>query len=171
MTESKKSFTFRGTSFLALVVAGYIVFFVFNSQGALLALRKSAMILANILPIFAVVIAFTALLNHALQPKQIVKHLGDKSGAKGWLLALFAGVVSHGPMYAWYPMIEDLRSRGLRDGLVVVFFYARAVKLPLLPLMLDYFGAGFTLVLSLYILIGALLQGWIFERLNRKSGC
>jgi len=73
-------------------------------------------------------------------------------------------------MYAWYPMIADLRSHGLKDGLVVVFFYTRAIKLPLLPLMIDYFGVSFTLVLSFYILIGALLQGWIFEQLERKQG-
>ncbi|MDA3786163.1 MAG: permease, partial [Deltaproteobacteria bacterium] len=124
----------------------------------------------KVLPIFAVVIIFTALLNYALQPKQIVQHLGEKSGAKGWLLALLAGVISYGPMYAWYPMITDLRSQGLRDGLIVVFFYARAIKLPLLPLMLDYFGAPFTLVLSVYILLGAFLQGWIFEQLQQKRG-
>ncbi|MBE9569181.1 MAG: permease, partial [Proteobacteria bacterium] len=50
----------------------------------------------KILPIFAVVIAFTALLNYLLQPRQIVKHLGEESGAKGWLVASFAGVISHG---------------------------------------------------------------------------
>ncbi|MBW2688902.1 MAG: permease, partial [Deltaproteobacteria bacterium] len=101
--------------------------------------------------------------------KQIIKHLGKKSGAKGWLVALLAGVISHGPMYAWYPMIENLRSHGLRDGLIVVFFYARAIKLPLLPLMIDYFGVSFTLILSFYILIGSLIQGWILEEVEQRS--
>jgi len=170
MKEEEKPFAFRGKFFVLLVLAAYIVLFFFNSHTALLALQKSARVLLKILPIFAVVIVFTALLNYALQPKQIVKHLGEESGAKGWIVALFAGVISHGPMYAWYPMIADLRSHGLKDGLVVVFFYTRAIKLPLLPLMIDYFGVSFTLVLSFYILIGALLQGWIFEQLERKQG-
>jgi len=168
MKEKEKPFAFRGKFFLLLVLAVYIGLFCFDSHTALLALQKSARVVWKILPIFAVVIAFTALLNYLLQPKQIVKHLGEESGAKGWLVASFAGVISHGPMYAWYPMIEDMRSHGLRDGLIVVFFYTRAIKLPLLPIMIDYFGVIFTLVLSFYIIIGALLQGWIFEQLERK---
>ncbi|MDR9500671.1 MAG: permease [Desulfurivibrionaceae bacterium] len=170
MKENEKPMVFRGKYFLLLVLAAYMALFFFSSPTLLDALQKSGAILLKVLPIFAVVIIFTALLNYALQPKQIVQHLGEKSGAKGWLLALLAGVISHGPMYAWYPMITDLRSQGLRDGLIVVFFYARAIKLPLLPLMLDYFGAPFTLVLSVYILIGALLQGLIFEQLKQKRG-
>ena len=166
--KGEKPFVFRGNFLILLVFAAYIVLFLFNSHTALLALQKSAHVILKILPIFAVVIVFTALLNYALQPKQIVKHLGEESGAKGWLVALVAGVISHGPMYAWYPMIEDLRSHGLKDSLVGVFFYARAIKLPLLPLMIDYFGLSFTFILSFYILIGALLQGWILEQLERK---
>ncbi len=168
--KEEKPFVFRGKFFALLVLSAYIVLFYFNSHIALLALQKSIHVVLKILPIFAVVIVFTALLNYALQPKQIVKHLGEESGVRGWFVALFAGVISHGPMYAWYPMIEDLRSHGLKDSLIVVFFYTRAIKLPLLPLMIDYFGLSFTFILSFYILIGALLQGWIFEQLERKQG-
>lgn len=169
MKENDKPFAFQGRYFLLLVVAAYILLLFFNSQTSLHALQKGGQILLKVLPIFAVVIICTALLNYFLQPKQIVQHLGEKSGAKGWLIALFAGIISHGPMYAWYPLIKDLRSQGLRDGLTVVFFYARAIKLPLLPLMLDYFGTGFTVVLTVYILVGALLQGWIFEQLKQVT--
>jgi uncharacterized membrane protein YraQ (UPF0718 family) len=168
MKEKEKPFTFRGSVFFLLVLTAYVVLFFFDKQAAVLAIQKSARILLKVLPIFTVVILFTAFLNYTLQPKQIVKHLGGESGPKGWIIALFAGVISHGPMYAWYPMIEDLRSHGLKDSLVGVFFYARAIKLPLLPLMIDYFGLSFTFILSFYILIGALLQGWILEQLERK---
>lgn len=170
MKKKEKPFAFQGTYFLLLVLAAYIAFFFFNSRISLHALQKSGYILLKVLPVFSVVIIFTALFNFFLQPKQIVKHLGEKSGAKEWLFSLLAGIISHGPMYAWYPLIQDLRNQGLRDELIVVFFYARAIKLPLLPIMLDYFGTVFTLVLSVYILIGALLQGWIFEQLTRKHG-
>jgi hypothetical protein len=40
---------------------------------------------------------------------------------------------------------------------------------PLLPMKGDYFGWIFTLVLSFYIPIGALFQGWIFEVLKQSS--
>jgi uncharacterized membrane protein YraQ (UPF0718 family) len=154
---------FRGKYFFLAVTFCYGVLFFTNSEVALSALTKSSVVLLKILPIIAVVILFTALLNYYLQPRQIARHLGRESGALAWLWALAAGVISHGPMYAWYPLLEDLRSHGMRDGLIVVFFYSRAIKIPLLPMMIDYFGWSFTLVLSFYILAGALIQGWLLE--------
>ena len=77
-----------------------------------------------------------------------------------------AGVISHGPMYAWYPLLEDLRGHGMRDGLIVVFFASRTIKIPLLPIMIDYFGWVFTIVISCYILVSALVQGLILEKLE-----
>jgi len=161
--QSEKPFVFRGKIFFVLVLIGYSVLAFYNSVGALAALQKSGMVFLKILPILAVVILMTATINFFLQPKQIVKHLGKESGARGWLVMLFAGVISHGPMYAWYPLVENLRHHGMRDGLIVVFFYSRAIKIPLLPMMIDYFGLPFTLILSCYILLGAIIQGLIME--------
>ncbi len=166
--QPEKPFAFRGKLFFATVFIGYSIFAFLNFSGAIAALQKSGMILFKILPILAVVILMTATINFFLQPKQIVKHLGKESGAKGWFAMLLAGVISHGPMYAWYPLIDDLRRHGMRDGLIVVFFYARAIKIPLLPMMIDYFGLLFTLILSCYILLGAIIQGLMLEKLPRS---
>ncbi|HEB69242.1 MAG TPA: permease [Desulfobulbus sp.] len=168
--QQDKPFAFRGRYLSSAVLILYGVLFVVNSQLAQRALLKSGHILVRILPVFVIVILFTAVLNYFLQPGQIARHLGRESGGKSWLWALAAGVISHGPMYAWYPLLEDVRNSGVRDGLIVVFFASRTIKIPLLPMMIDYFGLGFTLVLSFYILVGALLQGWFFELLGRRSG-
>jgi len=98
--------------------------------------------------------------------------LGKESGFKGWVFALLGGILSHGSSYVWYPMLSELRKHGARDGLIVAFFYARAIKLPWLPVMVSYFGITFTLVLSVYILLGAWIQGLIVDKIvakNRKS--
>lgn len=168
--KKKQGFSFRGTRFFVLVAAIYILLFFFNPDAALLSLSKAAKVLLKILPILAMVICFTGVLNYFLRPKHIARHLGEESGSMGWFWAMAAGVVSHGPMYIWYPFLEDLREHGARDGLIATFFYARAVKIPLLPLMIDYFGLVFTGVLSLYILVGALLQGLLLQRLVGRFG-
>ena len=170
MKEKEKPFAFRGKYLLLGVIIFYSVLFLVNSGVPLSAFKKSILILMKVMPIFIAVILFTTLLNYYIKPKQIASHLGRESGAKGWLWALAAGVISHGPMYAWYPLLEDLRGHGMRDGLIVVFFFSRAVKIPLLPMMVDYFGWIFTLVLSLYILVGALIQGWIQEIIEQTNG-
>lgn len=168
MKKEKKPFAFRGKYLFLAVLVIYAILFLAGNEKVVPAMQKSGTILMKILPILVVIILLTALLNYLLQPKQIVKHLGHESGAKAWLWALTAGVVSHGPMYAWYSLIEDLRSHGMRDGLIVVFFASRTIKLPLLPIMIDYFGWIFTVVVSLYLLIGALIQGFFLEILDNR---
>ena len=168
-TNEAKPFVFRGKYFLVIVVILYGLLFIVNSHAVQLALQKSGNILGKIVPILLVVILLTSLLNFFLRPKQIAKHLGQDSGVKGWYWALAAGVVSHGPMYAWYPLLEDIRSHGMKDAFIVVFFASRTIKIPLLPIMIDYFGLTFTIVLSLYIIIGALIQGLIFDILQPKK--
>lgn len=163
MKKQEKPFAFRGKYFFLAVCVLYTIFYMVNRSSALLALQKSGSVLIKVLPIFIIVVCFTALINFFIQPQKVAKHLGYESGVRGWLWALASGVVSHGPMYAWYPLLEDLRSQGMKDGLVVVFFASRAIKVPLLPMMVDYFGLSFTITLSVYILLGAVLQGIILE--------
>ncbi len=160
---------FKGIKFLIVVLILYIVLLLTDAPNALLALQKGASILLSLLPLFLLIITLTALINYFLKPKEIIKHFGKESGAKGVFYALIGGILSHGPMYAWFAMLQDMRSHGLRDGLIAVFMYARAVKLPLLPFMVDLFGLLFTVIMTLYILIAAVLQGKVIDTVLKKT--
>lgn len=164
-TEALKKPKCSGCALLAVTLLLYAAALLLSPEKAVSALHESLSILMKILPILLVVFFLTALLNTFIKPKSIAKHLGEGSRLRGWIIALFGGIISHGPGYVWYPMLADLREHGMRDGLIVAFIYARAIKLPWLPVMVSYFGIGFTAVLCLYILIGAWLQGIIAERL------
>lgn len=170
LKNGDKPFVLRGKYLLLIVLILYGLLFIVNSQAAQLALQKSGKTLVKIVPILLMVILLTSLLNFFLQAKQIARHLGEESGGKGWFWALAAGVISHGPMYIWYPLLEDLRSHGMKDAFIVVFFASRTIKIPLLPIMIDYFGLTFTIVLSFYLLVGALIQGLILEILQPQNG-
>ncbi len=156
---------FKGTKFFLSVIFVYLVLFFLDSDKTVASLEKATLVLFQLIPIFFLIILLTAAINYFLNPQHIVKYFGKESGIMSWVYALLGGIISHGPMYAWYPMIQDLKSHGLREGLITTFFYARAIKLPLLPLMIDYFGVTFTAVLSVYILLGAYVQGRLIEYL------
>ncbi len=164
-----KKLKFKGVKFFVAVLMIYITLFIVNGNQTIIALQMSALIIIKLLPIFLVVILFTAIINFFLKPEHISRHFGKSSGTKGWFYALLGGIVSHGPMYVWYPMFEDMKQHGLKNSLIAVFFYARAIKLPLLPLLIDYFGLIFTVVLSFYILIGAIVQGYAIERIEAAN--
>ena len=89
--------------------------------------------------------------------------MGEGSGTKGWLLSISAGILSHGPIYVWYPLLKDLRNHGMRIGLIAAFIYSRAIKIPLLPLMIYYFGFMFVVLLTIYMIIAAVIQGKIID--------
>ena len=160
-----KVLKFRGLKLLAAVALVYLLLYFFDTAKTLLALKQTGYTLMKILPIFAVIIPLTALLNYKLKPEQFARHLGEKSGTKGWITAILAGIVSHGPMYAIYPILEEIQQHGIKKGLIATFFYARSIKVPMLPLMIEYFGIAFTIILTIYILIASLLQGLLIEKL------
>jgi hypothetical protein len=56
----------------------------------------------------------------------------------------------------------------MRTALTAVFLYSRAIKLPLLPLMIYYFGLPYTLILCLYLVAFAVINGILVERLVAK---
>jgi len=94
---------------------------------------------------------------------------GKGSGLKGWWVAIIGGILSHGPVYAWYPLLGELKSQGMRPALLAAFLYARSIKLPWLPVMVHYFGLSYTFVFSLYIVLFSVVNGWLTEWLLPKS--
>jgi uncharacterized membrane protein YraQ (UPF0718 family) len=121
------------------------------------------------LPVLALVFALLFVFDLLLNPQRVAQHLGRPGRVRGWLIALGAGILSAGPIYAWYPLLAELRGKGMRASTAAVFLYARAIKLPLLPLLYHYFGTAYSVVLSLYLAGFALLSGVVMERLGRTT--
>jgi uncharacterized membrane protein YraQ (UPF0718 family) len=56
---------------------------------------------------------------------------------------------------------------GLRGWLIAAFIYVRAIKLPWIPLMVEYFGWPFTIIISLYLIIAGVVQGMLIDLFER----
>ncbi len=139
---------------------------VVDSELALRALAGFTQLLDKVLPALALVFVLIFAINLLLDPQRVRKYLGKQSGIKGWLTAIVAGILSTGPVYAWYAVLRDLRQKGMRTSLVAVLLYSRAVKLPLLPLLVHYFGLDYTLVLVLYLIGFSVISGLIMEKIE-----
>jgi uncharacterized membrane protein YraQ (UPF0718 family) len=153
--------------FLAIVVALYALCAMLAPDLASRALAHGWRALRRMLPVLALVFVLMVVFDLALDPRRVARRLGRRGGMHGWLLALAAGILSVGPIYAWYPLLADLRDKGMRASTAAVFLYARAIKLPLLPLLFHYFGAAYGVVLSLYLVAFALMSGMLMERTGR----
>jgi len=154
----------NGRYLLPLVLLGYALLYNYYPDKTIEALSKSLSTLLHLLPVFLLVIVLMGIFTALMSAKRIAKLLGKQSGIKGWVISVVGGILSHGSSYIWYQMLANLREQKVSDGLIVTFLYTRAIKLPWLPLMVSYFGYAFTVLLMLYIITGAIIQGMIVEK-------
>ncbi len=126
-------------------------------------------VMSRLLPVFGLLFLLLWLFNLFARPKQIKHWLGGQSGSRGWIFSILGGVASMGSMYLWYPLLHDLKAHGMRSSLLAAFLYSRAVKIPMLPLMVHYFGTLYTGLYVVNILLFSVLSGVIMERLERGT--
>lgn len=133
--------------------------------------RESAMfsgkVLIKILPAFVFVFLLMFAVDIFVTRQLVLKYLGKKGGVK-WLFAIVGGIISTGPIYAWYPLLKELRDKGMSHGLVTCFLYNRPIKLPLFPVFIVYFGIKFVAVLSLVMITASIIQGMIMDKLIKN---
>ncbi|HMA61501.1 MAG TPA: hypothetical protein VKP78_02515 [bacterium] len=150
--------------FLATVLMMYAVLFFVNQQLFLETLQFFYNLLFKIIPIFVAVFILMVLTNYFVTPKFITRHLSDK-GFKKWFFIIAGGILSAGPIYMWYPLLADLNKKGLNYGLVACFLYNRAIKIPLIPVAIMYFGWEYVVVLTLVMIFASVIQSGLINRL------
>jgi len=163
--KQKKGLSYNDLFFLGVVLV-YVLFYVFKPQATVKAVENCAVLIIRIIPVLVLVIFFMGVMNYFVNPKKISRYVGEKSGLTGWILATVAGIISHGPIYVWYPLLKDLREHGMKNGLAAVFLYNRAVKIPLVPLMIYYFGVKFLIILTLLTLLASIIEGKVIDALK-----
>jgi len=156
-------------AFLALVLLTYLVLFLIMPDRATLALKSSTSVFRSIaLPLTLAFVIMMAL-NIFVKPPQIVKFLGRSAGGKGTAISMIAGIISAGPIYAWYPMLKDLKEKGASNSPIAIFLYNRAVKLFLLPMMIAYFLWEYVLILTVLMVLGSVTHGYLMNIIVKEE--
>ena len=147
--------------FPALVLVAYGIILAVMPEKASIALKNSGNILLNMLIPLSLVFILMLVMNLFLKPAQIVTFLGRGAGIKGVILSATAGIISVGPIYAWYPLLKDLREKGAANSFLAIFLGNRAVKPFLLPIMISYFSWIYVLVLTVFTVLGSIVVGYL----------
>lgn len=150
--------------FLIVIILTYCLLFVFNPESFYMSLNFFSKIILKIIPIFVFVFVLMTLSNYFITPKFIIKHLAKK-GFKKWFFVIIGGILSSGPIYMWYPLLADLRNKGLSHGLIACFLYNRAIKIPILPIAILYFSWQYILILGFVMIFMSVIQGLIINKL------
>lgn len=150
--------------FLIFVLIAYLVLFLVSRESFFDSLSFFGNILLKIIPIFAIVFILMVISNYFITPQFVLKHTREK-GVNKWFFIIVGGILSSGPIYMWYPLLADLKSKGLSYGLIACFLYNRAIKIPLLPLIVLYFGWKYVIVLTFVMVFISVIQGILIDKI------
>jgi len=150
--------------FLLVVVVLYLFLLFFKLDSFVSASLFFLNILKKIIPIFFLVFVLMSFTNYFFTPEFISKHF-KRRGVKKWIFVIIGGILSTGAIYMWYPLLSDLRSKGLNFGFIACFLYNRAIKPTLLPLMILYFSLKYVIILSLTMVFISVIQGIIIDKI------
>jgi len=152
--------------FLIITIGLIAVIGLFNSTLSQEIIIELWGLLKQITPVLVFVFFMMFILNIFLKPKFVAKHLSKGSGFKSWMVTIIGGILSMGPIYAWYPLLGELKNKGMSNALITAFIYNKAIKIQLLPMLIYYFGLPFTVILTFYMIIFSVINGLIVEKLN-----
>jgi len=120
-------------------------------------------VFSRIVPVLVFVFVLMILTDYFIKPKALAKKM-QKSESKKWLFAVAGGILSTGAAYLWYPLLSELKEKGLSYGHIACFLYNRAVKIPLIPMAVFYFGWKYMLILTVVMVFVSFIQGVIIEK-------
>ncbi len=156
-----------GLYFLVVVMLAYLIILIMNKSLFIESLRFFLSLLWKIALVFIGIFVLMVIIEHFVKTERIIKYFGKDAGIKGWLFAIVAGIISTGPMYLWYPLLQNMQKNKASNKFIAVFLYNRSVKVPLLPLMIYYFGLAYTIILAAMMIAASIVQGLIVDRLMK----
>jgi len=151
--------------FLIAVIVLYLILSFVNFNLVKNSVVEFFYLLGKIIPIFVLVFILMFLSRLFFDSKKIVKLIGRNAGIKGWFISIIGGILSTGPIYMWYPLLNEFKEKGMRNSFIATFLYNRAVKIPLIPMMIYYFGLPFTLILTFFMIIFSVINGILVGRI------
>ena len=156
--------------FPIIILVIYVILFVISPDKAGLAIESSGNVFLSMTIPLSLVFLIMLLINLFLKPAAVAKFLGKGSGIKGIVLSAAAGIISTGPIYAWYPLLKDLKEKGAGESSIAIFLYNRAVKPFLLPVMISYFGWVYVVILTIIMVIASVIVGFSVSIFTSPKG-
>jgi len=154
---------------LLLIIFTYLILYFIYPTEIIKAIKMFTSIIISLWYIFIIIFVTMVIIDYFLNPKTILKHMNKKNKFKIWFITIIAGILSSGPVYVWYPLLKSLKEKGVTDKYLVAFLYNRAIKIPLLPIIVFYFSLKYVIILTTVMIIVSIIQGIIIEKITSKS--
>ena len=127
------------------------------------AVQVSARLFASVALIIVAVFGLAGLIQVWLDRERVARLLGREGGVRALLLAALCGMLLIGPSYVVFPLLKTVREQGARWAVIGIVLAAWAVKVPMVPLEVQFLGWRFSLSRSLLTLLFAFPIGLLLE--------
>jgi len=127
------------------------------------AVQVSSALFASVAMIIVAVFGLAGLIQVWLDRERVARLLGREGGIRALLLAALFGTLLIGPSYVIFPLLKTVREQGARWAVLGIVLAAWAVKIPMLPLEMEFLGWRFSLARSLLTLLFAFPIGLLLE--------
>lgn len=148
---------------LVAVASLYLWAFVVDRDGAGRALASGGRVFLSVVLIIVSVFGILGLFQVWVDKKRVATHLGERAGLGTILLGAAFGTVLVGPVYVIFPLLFAIRAHGARWAVVTAILTAWAVKIPMVPLEVQFLGWRFALARTVLTFAGAVIMGYLVE--------
>lgn len=143
---------------------------IINRKIGLKALSISAYSFKEMLLVIPPVFILLGLLDVWVPREIMVKHMGEKSGIKGIILAILIGSAAAGPLYGAFPVVAVLMKKGVKFTNILIFIGAwSTTKIPMFLFEVASLGTKFALTRLLIDIPGIIIIAFILSKLISKD--
>lgn len=153
-----------------IVLTFLIILTFFNKKLGIKAITVTAYSFKEMLMVIPPIFILLGLLDVWVPKETMVKYMGENSGLKGIILAMFIGSAAAGPLYGAFPVAAVFMKKGVSFKNILIFIGAwSTTKIPMLLFEATSLGLKFTLTRLFVDIIGIVLIAFLLSKIISTS--
>lgn len=160
----------RYRNFIIVLIA-MILLILFNSEIGFKTLQITGNAVKEMLLVIPPIFLLLGLLDVWVPRETMIKYMGEGSGLKGVLLAIFIGSAAAGPLYGAFPVAAVFMKKGVKFMNIFIFIGAwSTTKIPMFLFELAALGKTFAITRLLIDIPGIIIIAFLLSKMvSRKE--
>lgn len=153
-----------------IVLFAMILLLIFNHQLGFKALSITANSIKEMLLVIPPIFVLLGLLDVWVPRETMIKYMGEGSGIKGIILAIFIGSAAAGPLYGAFPIAAVFMKKGVKFMNILIFIGAwSTTKIPMFLFEMAALGNKFAVSRLLIDIPGIIIIALILTKTVSKK--
>lgn len=153
-----------------IVLAAMMLILIFNHELGLKAISITGNSIKEMLLVIPPIFILLGLLDVWVPRETMIKYMGEGSGIKGILLAIFIGSAAAGPLYGAFPIAAVFMKKGVKFMNILIFIGAwSTTKIPMFLFEMAALGTKFAVSRLLIDIPGIIIIAFILSKMISKK--